>query len=160
MAEAGYRVDVVPGPVAATTAVALSGMPADRFVFEGFLPRKGTHRTERLAALGPERRTIVLYEAPHRLRRTLGDLVDLFGPDRPVAVVRELTKLHEEVLRVTLADAVRHFEATEPRGEVVLVVAGAREPTGAGVPGDAVEALYEGLTRCGARIEIIGYLLR
>jgi 16S rRNA (cytidine1402-2'-O)-methyltransferase len=159
VARAGYRVDVVPGPVAATTALALSGFEADRFVFEGFLPRKGSTRTERLAGLGSEARTIVLYEAPHRIRRTLSDLVDLLGPDRPAAVVRELTKLHEEVLRLPLAEAVRHFEAVEPRGEFVIVVEGARPRLAladdAALLAGLQAALDEGLTRRDAVAQVV-----
>jgi 16S rRNA (cytidine1402-2'-O)-methyltransferase len=151
VARAGYRVEVVPGPVAAVTALAVSGFEAERFVFEGFLPRKGAARVERLAGLAVEPRTIVMYEAPHRLRRTLADLVDLFGPDRPVAVVRELTKLHEEVLRLTLAGAVAHFTSTEPRGELVIVVSGFRPVGAAPEEADLVAgleaALGEGMSR-------------
>ena len=100
-----HPVTVVPGPAAAVAAVVVSGLPADRFVMEGFLPRRGHERAERLAALADERRTTVLYEAPHRLARTLADLAATFGPDRPVAVCRELTKLHEEVWRGSLGEA-------------------------------------------------------
>ena len=103
--EGDHPVTVVPGPAAAVAAVVLSGLPADRFVMEGFLPRRGHERAERLAALAGERRTTVLYEAPHRLARTLADLVATLGPDRPVAVCRELTKLHEEVWRGSLGEA-------------------------------------------------------
>ncbi|MGF1598999.1 MAG: 16S rRNA (cytidine(1402)-2'-O)-methyltransferase [Acidimicrobiales bacterium] len=124
-AAAGYTVDVVPGPVAAATALALSGFDGSRFVFEGFLPRKGSARAERLAAVAAEGRTVVCYEAPHRLRRTLSDLVERCGPDRPAAVARELTKLHQEVVRGTLADVTAHFDRVEPRGEFALVLAGA-----------------------------------
>jgi 16S rRNA (cytidine1402-2'-O)-methyltransferase len=119
---AGHRVDVVPGPVAATTALALSGMVADRFVFEGFLPRKGAARVERMAAIAGETRTVVVYEAPHRLRRTLSDLLAACGPRRPVAVARELTKLHQEVVRSDLATVVDHFATVEPRGELVVII--------------------------------------
>jgi 16S rRNA (cytidine1402-2'-O)-methyltransferase len=124
---AGYRVEVVPGPSAALTALVGSGLPTGRFVFEGFLPRKGSGRAERLAALADEERTIVLYEAPHRLARTLADLAEAFGADRPLAVARELTKLHEEIFRGTLDEAVRWAEK-RPRGEIVLVMAGAPPP--------------------------------
>jgi 16S rRNA (cytidine1402-2'-O)-methyltransferase len=109
-------------------------------VFEGFLPRTGSVRSERLAALVAERRTIVLYEAPHRLARTLADLTGALGPDRAVVVARELTKLHEEVWRGTLAEAAARPSEVEPRGEHVLVVAGA--PAAATVNDEAVlEAL-------------------
>lgn len=124
----GWPVEVVPGPSAALTALTGSGLPAGRFVFEGFLPRKGSGRTERLAALASERRTAVLYEAPHRLARTLADLRDACGPDRRVVIARELTKLHEEWWRGTLTEAVTHVTEVEPRGEHVLVLDGAPPP--------------------------------
>jgi 16S rRNA (cytidine1402-2'-O)-methyltransferase len=124
-AEAGIEVVVVPGPSAAIAALVASGLPTGRFAFEGFLPRSGSGRTERLAALVGERRTIVLYEAPHRLARTIADLASVLGGDRRVAFGRELTKLHEEVWRGTLDEAVARVEAVEPRGEHVLVVDGA-----------------------------------
>jgi len=130
--DAGHAVTVAPGASAAVGALVVSGLPAGRFVFEGFLPRSGSGRRQRLAELVHERRTIVLYEAPHRLARTLADLAGTLGPDRDVAVVRELTKLHEEVWRGSLADARERAAATEPRGEHVLVVAGAPEPEAAG----------------------------
>ncbi|MEM7273648.1 MAG: 16S rRNA (cytidine(1402)-2'-O)-methyltransferase [Actinomycetota bacterium] len=143
----GYEPEVVPGPTAVSAALALSGLPTERFVFEGFLPRKGRDRDVRLAAVGAETRTVVLYEAPHRLQRTLADLAAVCGGDRPVAVARELTKLHEEVLRTTLVDAGRHFGRTEPRGEFVLVVAG--RPTDRTTPTDTelLAALRDGLDR-------------
>jgi len=123
----GYPVEVVPGPSAAIAALVTSGLPTGRFVFEGFLPRKGSGRTERLHVLASETRTIVLYEAPHRLARTLADLVDALGAERRVAVARELTKLHEEVVRGTLADALAWATRDTPRGEHVLVIEGAPE---------------------------------
>jgi 16S rRNA (cytidine1402-2'-O)-methyltransferase len=129
-AECGYRIEVVPGPTAVSSALALSGLAAARYVFEGFLPRKGKDRAERLAALADETRAVVVYEAPHRIRATLADLAGVCGGDRPVAVARELTKLHEEVLRTTLAEAARHFSEVEPRGEFVLVVSGRSTDTG------------------------------
>lgn len=125
---AGHTVEVVPGPSAALTGLVASGLPTGRFVFEGFLPRKGSSRTERLAALAVERRTIVVYEAPHRLARTLADLVVAFGATRRVALARELTKLHEEVWRGSLAAAVERCAEVEPRGEYVVVIDGAPEP--------------------------------
>ena len=127
-AEAGHRVVVVPGPSAAVTALVASGLPCGRFVFEGFLPRKGRERSERLSALAAEPRTTVLYEAPGRLARTVSELVEACGPGRRVAVARELTKVHEEVWRGTLGAAAEHVAATEPRGEYVLVLEGAAEP--------------------------------
>jgi 16S rRNA (cytidine1402-2'-O)-methyltransferase len=128
---AGHRVEVVPGPSAAITALVTSGLPAGRFVFEGFLPRKGSGRTERLTAVAAERRTVVLYEAPHRVARTLADLVEVCGPTRRVVLARELTKLHEELWRGSLAAAVAWCAEKEPRGEHVLVLDGAPEPVAA-----------------------------
>jgi 16S rRNA (cytidine1402-2'-O)-methyltransferase len=130
---AGHPVEVVPGPSAALAALVVSGLPAGRFVFEGFLPRKGAGRAERLAAVAGEPRTVVLYEAPHRLARTLADLVAACGRDRRVVVARELTKLHEEVWRGTLAEAVEWVAGREPPGEIVVVLAGA---PAAAPPGD------------------------
>jgi 16S rRNA (cytidine1402-2'-O)-methyltransferase len=124
----GHTVETVPGPSAAIAALVVSGLPTDRFVIEGFLPRKGKDRASRLAELAGERRTIVLYEAPHRLGRTLDDLRIALGPERAVVVARELTKLHEEVWRGTLGEAVDRTTVVEPRGEHVLVLAGAPLP--------------------------------
>ena len=135
---AGHVVEVVPGPSAAVAALVASGLPTGRFVFEGFLPRKGTARRERLAVLAGESRTMVLYEAPHRLAATLRDLADALGPSRSVAVARELTKLHEEVWRGPLSRAAEWAESASPKGEMVLVIAGAPAPGPAG--DDAVEA--------------------
>jgi 16S rRNA (cytidine1402-2'-O)-methyltransferase len=134
----GLDVEVVPGPSAVLTALVLSGLATDRFVFEGFLPRKGTARSERLYAIGREPRTIVVFEAPNRVVATLSDLAQACGPARRVAVARELTKMHEEVWRGTLEGAARHFTETPPRGEFVLVIEG-REPTEV-VAGDDVLA--------------------
>lgn len=119
--DAGFEVTAVPGPAAFLAALVISGLPTSRFVFEGFLPRAGRAREERLAGLATERRTIVLYEAPHRVQRTLADLADAFGPDRRVVVARELTKLYETVVRGTLGDV----RIGAPRGEYVLVIEGA-----------------------------------
>ncbi|HXX88953.1 MAG TPA: 16S rRNA (cytidine(1402)-2'-O)-methyltransferase [Acidimicrobiales bacterium] len=133
---AGAAVSVVPGPNAALGALVVSGLPTARFCFEGFLPRRGGERRRRLAALAAERRTTVLYEAPGRLAATLGDLAAAAGADRPVAVVRELTKLHEEVWRGTLAEASAEFAARGAQGEVVVVLGGA--PEDASPPDDEV----------------------
>ena len=130
-AEAGHTIEVVPGPSAAVTGLVVSGLAAGRFVFEGFLPRKGSGRSERLVELAGERRTIVLYEAPHRLARTLTDLTAALGAERSVVLARELTKLHEEVWRGSLGDAVARCVDVEPRGEYVVVVAGAPAPVAA-----------------------------
>ena len=127
-AQSGFEVRIVPGPSAAISGLVASGLPTGRFVFEGFLPRKGSGRTRRLAALAAEERTLVLYEAPHRLARTIDDLVATLGGERSVAIGRELTKLHEEVWRGTLAEALARVAEVEPRGEHVIVVAGAPEP--------------------------------
>ena len=126
--DAGGEVEAVPGPSAALAALVVSGLPTGRFCFEGFLPRKGRHRADRIRELCQESRTMVVFEAPHRLARTLGDLASALGGDRAVAIVREQTKLHEEVWRGTLADAVVRADGTEPRGEHVLVVAGCPDP--------------------------------
>lgn len=125
---AGHVVEVVPGPSAALAGLVASGLPTGRFAFEGFLPRKGSARSARLAEVAAERRTVVLYEAPHRLERTVRDLEAACGPDRRVALARELTKLHEEHWRGTLAEAAAHVAEREPRGEYVVVLAGAPEP--------------------------------
>jgi 16S rRNA (cytidine1402-2'-O)-methyltransferase len=123
-AAAGVNVEVVPGPSAVIAALVLSGLATDRFCFEGFLPRKGSERRDRLAVVAAEPRTTVIYEAPHRVPRTLADLADVCGGGRQVALVREITKRFEEVWRGTLADAIERVAADEPRGEWVLVVAG------------------------------------
>jgi 16S rRNA (cytidine1402-2'-O)-methyltransferase len=125
--EADVRLEVVPGPSALLAALVLSGLTTDRFVFDGFLPRKGGERSVRLAEVAAQPRTTILYEAPHRLERTLVDLEKVCGGDRPVAVARELTKLYEEVWRGTLDDAVDWARETSPRGEIVIVVGGAPE---------------------------------
>ena len=123
-AAAGHTVTVVPGPSAVVAALAVSGLPAARFCFEGFLPRRGRARAERLAQIAGERRTTVLYESPRRLRSCLQDLADACGPSRPAVVARELTKLHEEVARGSLAELCEWCE--DPvKGEVVVVVQGA-----------------------------------
>jgi 16S rRNA (cytidine1402-2'-O)-methyltransferase len=123
--DAGFPVTAVPGPSAVTTALALSGLPSDRFVFEGFLPRSGSARRARLRELAGESRTLVLFEAPHRIAGALADLVAAFGPERPAAVCRELTKTYEEVRRGTLAELAERAAADPPRGEITLVVGGA-----------------------------------
>jgi 16S rRNA (cytidine1402-2'-O)-methyltransferase len=128
----GFAVSVVPGPSAGVAALVGSGLPSGRWVFEGFLPRRGSGRAERLAALAAEPRTLVLYEAPHRLARTLADLAAALGGGRRVALWREMTKLHEEVWRGPLDAAVDHALQVEPRGEYVVVVEGAGPRTAAG----------------------------
>ncbi len=123
--DADLGVEVVPGPTALAAALVVSGLPTRRFVFEGFIPRRGAARRERLAAIAAEERTSVLYEAPHRLGRTLEDLRAVCGVDRRVALLRELTKLHEEHWRGTLDQAVSSLGERQARGEYVLVLAGA-----------------------------------
>jgi 16S rRNA (cytidine1402-2'-O)-methyltransferase len=123
----GLEVTTLPGPSAVTAALAVSGLPVDRFCFEGFLPRKAGERARALAALADERRTLVLFEAPHRLAATLADLVTAFGAERPAAVCRELTKTHEEIRRGTLAE-LADWAAGDVRGEITLVVGGATAP--------------------------------
>lgn len=123
-AEAGVEVTVIPGPSAVITALAVSGLPTDRFTFEGFLPRKQGERRIALAALAGEPRTMVFFESPNRLAASLTDAVDAFGPDRRAAICRELTKLHEEVRRGTLTE-LAEWAAAGTRGEICLVVAGA-----------------------------------
>ena len=123
-AEAGIKVSVVPGPCAAVSALAMSGLPTGRFAFEGFLPVKGKERRGRIEALAREERTAILYEAPHKLVTTLTDLSDALGGKRRISLCRELTKLNEEVLRFTLAEAVKYYGEREPRGEYVLILEG------------------------------------
>ncbi len=135
-AEADVMVEVVPGPSASLTALVASGLPAEPFCFEGFLPRRGPGREARLRQLAARECTTVLYEAPHRVVRTLADLARACGPERRMAVGRELTKLHEELWRGTLGAALRWAAGGEPRGEWVLVVGGA-EGSISEVPSDA-----------------------
>ena len=119
----GISVEALPGPTAFVPALVQSGLPSDRFVFEGFLPPKKGRQT-RLNALAEESRTMVLYESPHKLLKTLGQLIETLGADRRISISRELTKLHEETLRGSLEEVLQHFEAHAPRGEFVLVIAG------------------------------------
>ncbi len=120
----GYRVSVVPGPTAAVAALILSGLPSNRWVMEGFLPRKGKEREARLGSVAVEPRTTVLFESPRRLKATLDDLVNFCGGDRPAAVMRELTKLYEESARGTLAELAARFSG-DVKGEIAIVVGGA-----------------------------------
>jgi 16S rRNA (cytidine1402-2'-O)-methyltransferase len=138
--EAGVPVDVVPGPSSVLAALVLSGLPIDRFVFEGFLPRSGRKRNERLAVLGAELRTAVLFESPRRVAATLRDLLMACG-DRPAALCRELTKLHQEVIRGPLSEVSARIEGRELKGEVVLVMGGAPESPQADVGAAVAEAL-------------------
>jgi len=128
VADADLPVTVIPGPSAALTALALSGLPTGRFTFEGFLARKGSERTRRLNSLAAEERTMIFYESPHRTAATLADFVQTFGADRRGTVSRELTKLHEEVRRGTLAELAEWAESERVRGEIVIIVEGAQAP--------------------------------
>jgi 16S rRNA (cytidine1402-2'-O)-methyltransferase len=127
-AAAGHTVDVIPGPSAMVAALVVSGLSTTRFCFEGFLPRRGSARAQRLKEVAADPRTTVMFEAPHRVRATVADLATAAGGLRRVAVVRELTKLHEEIWRGTLAGAGDHLSTKEPRGEYVLVLDGAPPP--------------------------------
>ena len=127
-AKEGVPVCAIPGPCAVVTALAVSGQPTGRFTFEGFLSTNKKSRREHLEQLREERRTMVFYEAPHKLRQTLADLADAFGPDRPISLCRELTKLHEEVLRMSLGEAIAYYTEQPPRGEYVLVLRGCDAP--------------------------------
>ena len=124
-AEAGVTVCAIPGPCAAITALSISGQATRRFCFEGFLSTAKKSRREHLDSLKKEVRTMIFYEAPHKLLSTLEDLSEAFGPERPISLCRELTKLHEEVIRTTLGEAVERYTAAPPKGEFVLIVAGA-----------------------------------
>ena len=138
--EHGVAVTALPGPCALTTALSVSGLPTGRFTFEGFLAMNKKNRRDHLKSLEQEERTMIFYEAPHTLTSTLSDLAEVFGPDRPVALCRELTKLHEEIVRTTLGQAVARYETQSPRGEFVLVVAGAApRAVEAPSPDDALE---------------------
>jgi len=144
-AEKGISVTSVPGACAFVTALILSGLPTDKFVFEGFLPVQKKERRERLEELAAEKRTFILHEAPHKLRATLADLQNALGGERRIALCRELTKLNEEIFRTTVSQAVEYYSQREPRGEYVLVLEGARgrvkreSPTEGMTPEAAVE---------------------
>lgn len=151
-AAAGITVCAIPGPCAAITALSISGQSTGRFCFEGFLSMSKKSRREHLDSLRAEKRTMIFYEAPHKLMNTLEDMVEVFGAERPVSFCRELTKLHEEVLRTTLGQAIVHFTETPPKGEFVLVVAGAPEeakevPTATDAAGRVNELIAGGLSR-------------
>ena len=142
--EAGYDVSTIPGPTALVSALVSSGLPTSRFVFEGFLPRSGRARRERLADVAAEPRTVVLYEAPHRIARTIADLIAVCGGDRPVVVARELTKLYETIERGTLSS----IDLGTPRGEYVVVLGGAVAADAAADPA-AVAAAIDALLATG-----------
>lgn len=132
----GVQTEVVPGPSAVIAAVALSGLATSRFTFEGFLSVNKSSRAEHLASLREERRTMVFYEAPHKLLRTLEDMAAVFGEQREIALCRELTKLHEQTIRTTLGKAVERYTQAPPKGEFVLVISGA-------VPGETPALTFE-----------------
>ncbi len=151
--EAGVSVIPIPGVTAAVTALAVSGLPTDRFVFEGFLPTKSKPRSDRLNSLKGETRTLIFYEAPHRLRQTLTDLAVFFPEDRQIVLARELTKLHEEFWRGTIGEAIALYTTSrEPKGEYTLVVAGASEVetlvlSKAEIKAELQQLLKQGMTR-------------
>ena len=151
--EAGVSVIPIPGVTAAVTALAVSGLPTERFVFEGFLPTKSKPRSDRLNSLKGETRTLIFYEAPHRLRHTLTDLAVFFTEDRQIVLARELTKLHEEFWRGTIGEAIALYTANrEPKGEYTLVVAGASEVetlvlSEAEIKAELQQLLKQGMTR-------------
>lgn len=151
-AEAGITVCAIPGPCAAITALSISGQSTGRFCFEGFLSMSKKSRREHLDSLRTEKRTMIFYEAPHKLMNTLEDMAQVFGADRPISFCRELTKLHEQVLRTTLGQAIPYYRENPPKGEFVLVVAGApEEEKAAPSPTDAAarvqELMEQGLSR-------------
>jgi len=148
VAAAGAVVTAVPGPSAALAALVVSGLPIDRFCFEGFLPRRAGERAARLRVLAADPRTSVLFEAPGRLVSTLSELAEACGPERAVVVGRELTKLHEEVWRGPLSGAVAHFSGGEVRGEIVVVLSGA-PPSAVTEPDDAAVAAAMGVRLAG-----------
>ena len=151
-AEAGITVCAIPGPCAVITALSISGQSTGRFCFEGFLSTAKKSRKEHLESLISESRTMVFYEAPHKLLNTLEDMAVVFGPDRPISLCRELTKLHEEVVRTTLGEAIEKYTETPPKGEFVLVVAGApaaekEKATPADAAARVAQLMDEGLSR-------------
>lgn len=154
---AGVPVEVVPGPSAVLAAVVASGLPTDRFTFEGFLPRKGAARRRRLAELSHEPRTMVVFVSPHRLRADVEALLGVLGGDRPAALARELTKLHEEVRTGSLAALLAGLEESAPRGEFTLVIAGAPPPalpTPVELVGQVTEREAAGISRRDAIAEV------
>ena len=151
-AEAGVTVCAIPGPCAVITALSISGQATGRFCFEGFLSTAKKSRREHLESLTSERRTMIFYEAPHKLLSTLEDMAQVFGPHRPISLCRELTKLHEEVVRTTVGEAVVKYTETPPKGEFVLVLAGApetvkEEATASDAAARVAQLMEEGLSR-------------
>ncbi len=158
-AEAGVTVCAIPGPCAAITALSISALPTGRFTFEGFLSTNKKSRKAHLQDLVGEARTMIFYEAPHKLKDTLKDLADTFGGDRKISLCRELTKLHEEVLRMTLKDACAYYMMQDPRGEYVLIVEGAPKAQEEGITIDSALAMIrtrmdQGLSRKDAVKEV------
>ena len=151
-AEAGITVCAIPGPCAVITALSISGLPTGRFCFEGFLSISKKSRREHLESLINEKRTMIFYEAPHKLLNTLEDMAEVFGEDRPVSLCRELTKLHEEVVRTTLGSAIEKYRENAPKGEFVVVVGGAPEeektlPTADDAAARVAQLMEQGLSR-------------
>ena len=155
--DAGHSVSPIPGPSAPVAALVASGLPTDAFLYLGYLPRRRLERRRLIESLAQERRTMLAFEVPHRLVESLADLAELLGADRPVAVCRELSKVHEEITRGTLDDARGRFEEQPPRGEVTLVVGGAEDagrwPEGA-VRAALVERAASGVSRSQASREV------
>ena len=148
-AEAGITVCAIPGPCAVITALSISGQSTGRFCFEGFLSTAKKSRREHLESLKDEKRTMVFYEAPHKLLATLESMAEAFGCDRPISLCRELTKLHEEVVRTTLAEAIEKYTEQPPKGEFVLVVAGAPEKAPETITEDVIAARLQALIDSG-----------
>ncbi len=151
-AAAGITVCAIPGPCAVITALSISGQSTGRFCFEGFLSTAKKSRREHLESLVDEERTMIFYEAPHKLLNTLEDMAAVFGPDRPISLCRELTKLHEEVVRTTLAEAIAKYTQASPKGEFVLVIAGAAPkekalPTAEDAATRVAELMKNGISR-------------
>lgn len=157
--EKGIEVESVPGPTAFATALAISGMPSGRFCFEGFLSVNKPSRKKHLEEVKNERRTMIFYEAPHKLIRTLADMYAVFG-ERKIAIVREITKIHETVMRLSLSEAIEFYKNQEPRGEYVLIIEGAKEETVLYSLEDAValakQLMNDGLSSSAAAKEAAG----
>lgn len=152
MPHQAFPLCAIPGPCAAITALSISGQATGRFCFEGFLSTAKKSRREHLDSLKDETRTMIFYEAPHKLLNTLTDLSETFGSQRPISLCRELTKVHEEVIRTTLGEALERYTQAPPKGEFVLIVAGAPEkqketPTAADVAGRVSALMAQGLSR-------------
>ena len=150
--DAGVPVRVVPGPTAALSALAASGLPTGRFAFEGFLSVKASSRRERLGQVKDDPRTLIFYEAPHKLRDTLRDMAEAFGAERQVTLCRELTKLHEEHLRTTLGQAIELYREREPKGEFVLIIQGAEPQEAPAVSFQEAVELVVQMAGCGVSL--------